>query len=430
MRLLCLLASGLLVSSLTSMTAAAAPAMPLPAAAPPAEGFSAERLQRLDRFMQHTTDPAGYLGGVVLVARNGRVVKWDSYGHQDLARRVPMQRDSIFRIYSMTKTVTAVAMVMLLEEGKLTLDDPVSRYLPAFADVQVVAGGSADAPVLRKPKTPMTLLHLLTHTAGFSAGLPGDEVAGALRERVDAENGANLEEYVARMARAPLAADPGMRFGYDSASSELAARIVEVVSGMPFDRFLRERIFLPLHMRDTGFSVPEAQRGRVVDITTLGDDGKLRLDTQPSAVTPGAPLRPYASAAGGLYSTAGDYARFCQMLLDGGQLDGEILLGRKSVEMMMRNQLTMLDPPVTQFSDAEGFGLGGYVVLDNMRRGQPGSPGQFGWAGGASTSYTIDRKEHLVAILLLQHLPRSIPNDLPRVSRHFYALVYQGLVGE
>lgn len=426
MRMLCLLAACLIALP----ASAAGRDYPLPSTAPAEQGFSAARLQRLDRFMQHATDPSGYLGGVVLVARNGRIVKWDSYGHRDLARRVPMQRNAIFRMYSMTKTVTAVAVLMLLEEGRLTLDDPVSRYLPEFADVPVLAGGTADAPVLRKPATPMTLLHLLTHTAGFSAGLPGDEVAGQLRERADAESASDLQGYAARMARVPLAADPGTRFGYDSASSELAARVVEVVSGMPFDRFLRERIFTPLRMRDTGFSVPEAQRARVVDITTMGDDGTLRLDDGVSAKTPGAPLRPYSSAAGGLYSTAGDYARFSQMLLNGGQLDGEILLGRKTVEMMMRNQLTMLDPPVTQYRDDEGFGLGGSVVLENGRRGQPGSPGQFGWPGAASTSYTIDPKEQLVAILLLQHLPRSVPNDLPRLSRHFYALVYQGLVGE
>lgn len=426
MRMLCLLAACLMALP----AGAAGRDEPLPSTAPVEQGFSAVRLQRLDRFMQQTTDPAGYLGSVVLIARNGRIVKWDSYGHQDLARRVPMQRDSIFRMYSMTKTVTAVAVLMLLEEGRLTLDDPVARYLPEFDGVQVLEGGTIDAPVLRAPKTPMTLLHLLTHTAGFSAGLPGDEVAGQLRERIDAESVPDLQAYAARMARVPLAADPGTRFGYDSASSELAARVVEVVSGMPFERFLRERIFKPLRMRDTGFSVPAAQRARVVDITVMGDDGRLQLDAQPSAKTPGTPLRPYTSAAGGLYSTAGDYARFSQMLLNGGELDGEILLGRKTVEMMMRNQLTMLDPPVTQYRDDEGFGLGGSVVLENGRRGQPGSPGQFGWPGAASTSYTIDPKEQLVAILLLQHLPRSVPDDLPRVSRHFYALVYQGLVDE
>lgn len=424
MRMLCVLAACLMALP----AGAAGPDAPLPLAAPESRGFSPERLQRLDRFMARHTGASGYLGGVVLVARGGHVVKWDSYGHQDLARRVPMRRDSIFRIYSMTKTVASVAVLVLLEEGRLTLDDPVSRYLPDFAGVQVAEGGSADAPLLRKAKTPITLLHLLTHTAGFDAGLPGDEVAGALRERADPHAAKDLEDFAQRLARVPLAADPGTRFGYDGASIELAARVVEVVSGVPFDRFLRERIFEPLRMRDTGFSVPDGQRERVVDITTMGGDGRLQLDDGPGATTPGAPLRAYPSAAGGLYSTAGDYARFAQMLLDGGELDGVRLLGRKTVEMMMRNQLTMLAKPVTQYSDDEGFGIGGSVVLESGRRGQPGTPGQFGWPGAASTTYSIDPGERLVAILLLQHLPNGKPGDLPRVSRHFHALVYQGLV--
>lgn len=424
MRMLCLLAACLIVSHAT----AAGAREPLAIAAPEAEGFSAARLQRLDRFMQQTTAPSGYPGGVVLIARNGRIVKWDSYGHQDLARHTPMQRDSIFRIRSMTKTVTSVAVLMLMEEGRLAIDDPVSRYLPEFAGIQVMDGGTADVPVLRKPRTPLTIHSLLTHTAGFPAGLPGDEEAGKLAERLDPHGAADLEGFAKRVARAPLAADPGTRFGYDAAALEVAARIVEVVSGQSFDQFLRERIFVPLRMRDTGFSVPADQRSRVVDITIMGDDGRLRLDTRRGARQPGAPLNAYTSGAGGLYSTAGDYARFCQMLLNGGQLDNEILLGRKTVELMMRNHLTMLDPPVTQFSNAEGFGLGGYVVLDPARRGQPGSVGQFGWSGSASTTFTIDPQEQLVAILLLQHLPRSDVRDLPRVSRNFYALVYQGLV--
>jgi CubicO group peptidase (beta-lactamase class C family) len=424
MRMLCALVACLMAMPVV----AGVDETPLPTATPESQGFSAARLQRLDRFMADHTDAAGYPGGVVLVARNGRIVAWRAYGHQDLARRVPMQRDSIFRIYSMTKTVASVAVLMLLEEGKLTLDDPVSWYLPGFADAQVVDGGTADAPKVRKASKPITLLHLLTHTAGFNAGLPGDEVAGALRDRADPYVATDLDGFSQRMARVPLAADPGTRFGYDGASIELAARVVEVVSGMPFDRFLRERIFQPLRMRDTGFEVPKDQRPRVVDITVMGDHGKLRLDDGPSATMPGAPLRRYPSAAGGLYSTAGDYARFAQMLLDGGELDGTRLLGRKTVEMMMRNQLTMLPKPVTQFSDDEGFGIGGSVVLENGRRGQPGTPGQFGWPGAASTSYNIDPKEHLVAILMLQHLPNGKPGDLPRISRHFHALVYQGLV--
>jgi CubicO group peptidase (beta-lactamase class C family) len=408
----------------SAVDAAAVP--PLPSAGPQAPGAAPARLQRLHAFLDDATGPRGYLGGVSLVARNGRIVDWRAYGYRDLARREPMRPDAIFRIYSMTKTVTSVALMMLVEEGKVALDDPVSRYLPTFAGVQVLEDGAAARQ--RPAATPLTLHALLTHTAGFPAGLPGDEAAMALQERADPHGAKDLRGFAERLARAPLATDPGKRFGYDGAALETVARVVEVVSGQTFEDFLRQRIFEPLRMRDTGFRVPDAQRGRVVDITTMGDDGRLRIADGPSALHPGEPLNAYASGAGGLYSTAGDYARFAQMLLDGGTLDGQSLLGHKTVELMMRNHLTMLDPPVTQFSDAEGFGLGGYVVLDPAARGQLGSVGQFGWSGAASTTYTIDPREHLVAILLLQHLPRDGVDDLPRISRNFYDLVYQALL--
>ncbi|MFC4763159.1 serine hydrolase domain-containing protein [Dyella koreensis] len=392
------------------------------------QGIPSERLQRLHEYMRKATDANSYLGGVTLLMRNGNVVDWQAYGYSDLARRVPMHKDAIFRIYSMTKTITSVAVMMLVEEGKLSLDDPLSRYLPGFAAPQVLAGGTAEAPQLRAATKVPTLHALLTHTAGYPAGLKGDEQAVKLMERVDPHGASDLRDFAARMSRVPLAADPDTRFGYDGASLELLARVVEVASGQSFESFLQQRIFTPLHMRDTGFSVPTAERGRVVDLTIMGKDGKLALASTESARHPGVPLNAYTSGAGGLYSTAADYARFAQMLLNGGSLDGQSLLKRETVALMMRNQLTMLHPPVTQFSDAEGFGIGGYVVLDPVRRGQLGSVGQYGWSGAASTTYTIDPKEHLVAILLLQHVPREDGGkDLPRISRPFYNLVYQAL---
>jgi CubicO group peptidase (beta-lactamase class C family) len=403
---------------------------PLPTAAPAEVGMSAERLQRIDRLLRESTDDRGYLGGVVLVARDGRIVDFEAYGHEDLARTRPMRRDAIFRMYSMTKPIASVAVLSLLEEGRLGLDDPLSRYLPEFAAIQVVDGGSIDAPRLRKPARPITLRHLLTHTAGFAAGLAGDDIAGALRDRADPHEARDLADYALRASRLPLAADPGTRFGYEGANTELLARVVEVVSGQRFGDFLQQRIFAPLGMRDTGFEVPAAQRHRVVDITTMGEDGRLRIADGPSARTPGARLNAYDSGAGGLYSTAADYARFCQMLLADGTLDGVTVLGRKTVELMRGNHLAgMLDPPVNQYSDAEGFGLGGFVVLDPVRRGQPGSAGTFGWAGAASTNFIIDPQERLQAILLLQHLPRGErPDDLPRIGRRVQTLVYGALL--
>ncbi len=425
LRALCLLVSALAAAPVCARADGAAP---MPAATPAAAGFSAQRLENLHRFMDQATASDGYLGGVTLIVRDGRIVDWRAYGQRDLARREPKKKDAIFRIYSMTKTVASVAVLTLVEEGRIALEDPVARYLPELSKMRVLEGGSADAPKLRAAAGPITIRQLLTHTAGFPAGLKGDELAVKLQERVDPHAAADLRGFVEKLSRTPLAADPGKRFGYDGASIEVLSRLVEVVSGERFEDYLQRRIFVPLKMRDTGFEVQAAQRGRIADLTRMGDDGRLAIDPSRSAQHPGERLNAYASGAGGLYSTAGDYARFCQMLLGGGELDGASILGRKTVELMMQNHLTMLDKPVTQFSDAEGFGLGGYVVIDVAKRGQPGSLGQFGWSGAALTSYTIDPKEKMIAILLLQHLPREDGRkDVPRIARNFYGLVYQAL---
>lgn len=386
------------------------------------------RLETLHAFLRDATSSTGYPGGVSLIVHEGRVVDAGVYGYEDIDRHRPMRRDAIFRIYSMTKTVTSVALMMLVEEGKVSLDQPVSDFLPGFDTPKVMTGGDAEAPMLRDASRRVTLHDLLTHTSGYPAGLPGDRPAVAAMERIDPHAADDLAGFAERMSRVPLAADPGTRFGYDGASLELVARVVEVVAKEPFAEFLRERIFVPLGMRDTAFSVAPAKRGRIVDLTRMGDDGRLALDTSPSARHPGEPLNRYTSGAGGLYSTADDFARFAGMLLDGGRAGDRVLLGRKTVELMMSNHLGMLDPPVTQFNAGEGFGIGGYVVIDPARRAQPGSVGQYGWAGAASTTYTIDPREHLVAILLLQHLPRDDGGkDLPRLARPFYDLVYHAL---
>jgi CubicO group peptidase (beta-lactamase class C family) len=393
-----------------------------------AETWPGDRLDHLHAFMRDATGADGYLGGVTLIAQDGRVVDVGTYGYEDLARKRPMQRNAIFRIYSMTKTVTSVAVMMLVEEGKVSLDTPLSELLPGFEHPQVMTGGTAAVPILRPASRKLTLHDLLTHTSGYPAGLEGEREAVRLMERIDPHGANDLAGFAERMSRVPLAADPGTRFGYDGASLELVARVVEVVSKRPFGDFLQDRIFTPLGMHDTGFSVPADRRGRVVDITRMADDGRLAIADGPSAAQPGESLNRYTSGAGGLYSTADDYAHFAQMLLDGGRYGGHVLLARKTVEGMMRNHLGMLNPPVTQFSAGEGFGIGGYVVIDPALRGQLGSVGQYGWAGAASTTYTIDPHERLVAILMLQHLPRDDGRkDLPRLARPFYDLVYHAL---
>lgn len=414
---------------LTSVAAAALPPPPSPSTAAGTEThlsrFSEDRLQRLDDFLAKATDAQGYLGAVSLVMADDRIVQSQAYGYRDLARTLPMQKDSIFRIYSMTKSVTTVAVLMLMEEGKLNLDDPVEKYLPEFADMQIFAGGTADLPKLRPANRKLTLHQLLTHTAGFATGGKGIEEATKLLERADLHGSADLEEFSRRLSKIPLAAEPGTVFRYDGTQMEVAARIVEVASGQRFDDFLQQRLFDPLRLADTGFRVPVEKRSRIVDITAMGADGKLKLDDGPSAKHPGERLNPYPSGAGGLYSTAPDFMRLCRLLLDGDALDGVRVLSRKTVERMMANQLTFLNPPVTQFSDAEGFGLGGSVLLDPAGKGRLGPAGQFGWSGAASTYFSIDPQQRMISILLLQHLPNDAANDLPRISTQFYNLVQQ-----
>ena len=417
----------LLVTGTTPALAASEPAS-LAGSDVVAVGLAPQRLQRLDRFLQRATGADGYLGAVSLVARDGTVVDQRAVGYQDLARTVEMRPDSIFRIYSMSKTVTTVAVMLLVEDGTLALDDPVERHLPAFAGLQVLVGGTADAPQLVPAERSITLRHLLTHTAGFANGGAGSELATQLLEGARLGESADLSEFASRVARVPLAEQPGTRFRYDGVQFQVLSRVVEVASGQRFDKFLRQRIFDPLGMTDTGFEVPRAQRHRVVDITRMGQAGQLMLDSGPSALQPGAMLNPYFSGAGGLYSTAPDFMRFSSMLLAGGSHQDGQLLGRKTVEAMFANQLGHLPRPVTEFSDAEGFGLGGSVLLDPALKGRLGSVGQYGWSGAASTYFSIDPHERLVSILLLQHLPNDAANDLPRISTRYHNLVYQALV--
>ncbi|MEN5041960.1 serine hydrolase domain-containing protein [Stenotrophomonas sp. TWI1149] len=410
-----------MLALLTLVVGQAAASLPEPPAAPPG-------LPVVDAFLHESTGPQGYTGAVVLVIHDGSIVHDAAYGWQDLAHARPMRTDSIFRLYSMTKTVASVAAMMLVEEGRLDLDDPVARHLPEFSHLQVFAGGTAAAPQLRPATQTLTVLHLLTHTAGFAAGGEGFEAVTALLERQQVQAADSLADYTARLARAPLATEPGTRFRYDSTSIEVLSRLVEVVGGLPFEQFLQQRIFRPLAMADTGFVVPARDRARVVELTTMGEHGDLVLADEVHAREPGSPLRPYPSGAGGLYSTAGDYGRFAQMLLDGGRHGDTHLLRPATVALMMQNQLvhTALPRPVTEFSDAEGFGLGGSVLLDPAMKGRTASVGAFGWSGAASTYYTIDPARRLVAILLLQHLPGG-NDDLPRISTMFYNRVDEAL---
>ncbi|MCD9031887.1 beta-lactamase family protein [Luteimonas sp. Y-2-2-4F] len=392
-----------------SAAAAAAAATPAPSGA----GWEA-----VDAQLQAAVAPPGYLGVVAVVAHEGETRYRRAFGTLDLARSRPIAPDAIFRLYSMTKPVVSVAALMLVEDGRLDLDAPAARWVPELGALRVLGADGR----LRAPARPVTVRHLLTHTAGFAVA---EGPALRARERADPHGAGDLAGYVHRLAQAPLAHDPGSVFEYDGAATETLSRVLEVAAGMPLAELLRTRVTGPLGMRDTGFSVPEAERGRVVDLTTLGDDGTLRLADGPRAREPGAPLNRYDSGAGGLYGTADDYLRLCRMLLDGGVLDGRRHLREDSVRAMLSDQLGGLARPHTQFSEHEGFGLGVAVQRDPAARGRLGSPGQVGWSGAASTYFMIDPQRRLIAILLAQHLPRDVPGDLPRLSLPFYNLVQQ-----
>lgn len=406
-----------------SIAAVAGPAA-LTGIAPAGAGFSRERLERMNEFMSEATGSGRYLGAVTLVARHGRIVDWRAHGFRDLARSAPMSRDSIFRIYSMTKTVTSVAVLMLMEDGRIMLEEPVSKYLPEFANMQVFDSGTADDPVLRPAARPITIHQLLTHTAGFACDGPDGSEAVRLYRRTELRRSRDLAEFCATLSRLPLATDPGEAYAY-GVSSDVLGRLVEVVAGMPFDAFLRQRIFDPLGMGDTGFEVPQAERSRIAEICSTGPDGALIPAVEPElvGVRPGDRLKPYFGGAGGLYSTAADYFRFAQMLLDDGKANGVAILSRKTVELMMTNQLAHLGPSIPGLSPGDGFGIGGRVLVDETARGRLGSRGQFGWSGAGTTYYTIDPVEDLVAILLVQH----IPQDPHKVSGRFYNLVFGAL---
>lgn len=391
------------LSLLLVAAACGAGAAPLPEAAPQTQGIAPERLERLDRYLDATVARGDYLGAVALVMRNGRVVDWRAWGQRDHERREPLARTAIFRIDAMTKAVTAAAVLMLMEEGKLNLDDPVAAYVPELRDLRLADG--------KAPREVLTVRQLLAQTAGFGGDASLDQAP-------------DLDEYVRRLAALPLAAEPGTRFRDDNIGAVVAGRVIEAISGLRLDAFLHKRVFLPLGMRDTGFVLAPDQRNRLVAVTTTDASGAL----VPQPAANGQRITPYLNGAIGLYSTAEDYARFAQMLLNGGVLGGRMVLGRKSVELMMQNHLSHLAPPTWDQYGAEGYGLGGGVVLDLARRGRLGSLGQFGWTGAQSTWFTVDRQERLVAVLMLQHQPQKVLGDPGKPAARVTNLLYQALV--
>ncbi|HEV3505906.1 MAG TPA: serine hydrolase domain-containing protein [Actinomycetes bacterium] len=395
-------------------------------------GFDAGRLARIDRHFAGYVDDGRLPGWLVLVGRHGKVVHLATCGQRDLEAGRPVETGTRFRIYSMTKPVTAVAAMQLYEEGAFALKDPVSAFIPAFADVRVYRDGPASGPRTEPATRPVRLWHLLTHTAGLTYGFhyahPVDEMYRAAGFEWVAPEGRDLAECCDLWAGLPLLFEPGAEWNY-SVASDVLGRVVEVVSGQPLDQVFQERIFGPLGMADTGFWVPEADAGELAALYVAGPEGLVRNDDLGGRAL-GPPACP--SGGGGLVSTAADYHRFTQALLRGGELEGARLLGSRTLAYMARNHLpggADLETfgrrlfAETTF-DGVGYGLGFAVLLDPVANKVLSTPGELAWGGAASTFFWVDPAEQLTAIFLTQLMPSS---TYPLRSE-LRQLVYQALV--
>jgi CubicO group peptidase (beta-lactamase class C family) len=387
--------------------------LPLTLASPASLGFSAERLARIDRFLAERYIEPGLLPcALLLVARRGELVHRSVLGHASLERRQRLAEDTIFRIYSMTKPVTSVAFMMLVEEGRIALDDPVARWIPSWRDLSVYRSGLPGAFLTRPVEAPMRVLDLLRHTSGLTYGFQlRTNVDAAYRQaKIDAFEVENLQAFVDALGRLPLEFSPGTAWNY-SVSTDVVGHLVSVVSGVPFDEFVRSRILQPLGMHDTDFHVPAAKVARFADCYVKSASGTLAPAPPQDYLTP--PRAP--SGGGGLVSTAADYLRFCEMLRRGGELDGVRLLGTKTLALMRSNHLPggrdLADISVSMFSEAMyqgvGFGLGFAMTTDPVRSGIVSSAGEFWWGGMASTAFWVDPVEDVSVVFLTQLIPSS-----------------------
>jgi CubicO group peptidase (beta-lactamase class C family) len=423
------------------------------AAEPSQLGFSAERLERIGAHMREAVDGGVMVGAQGMIARNGQVVFEETWGMSDREATRPMASDTIFRIYSMSKPITAVALMMLYEEGRFFLNDPVAAYLPELANLEVAVStadgdsgvasdgtsstgvGSGDdslAGQRRKPARQPTIRDLLRHTAGFTYGIFGDTEVDRLYREAGILDRETIADMVAALGQLPLQFEPGTRWHY-SVAVDVQGRLVEVLSGMRFGEFLQRRLFGPLGMVDTDFTIPASKRERFARLySPEGTEAGLNTRWRTVAAANLVPADPafddiydesstFEPGGHGLVSTAADYLRFCQMMLNGGVLDGVRILSPKTVELMTTNHLG--DLPMGFGQSGMGFGLGFAVALDQGAIGEVGSPGEYNWGGAAGTSFWIDPVENLVGVFMVQSIPHQT-----RLRREYKHLVYQALV--
>ena len=401
-----------------------------------ATGISIDALARLDQHLiSRYIDPQKIAGCLTLIARRGEIAHLSALGQMDRERNKPMATDTIFRFYSMTKPITSVALMQLHEQGMFQLTDPVSRFIPQWRNLQVMTGGEWPNFNTRPADRPMSMRDVLSHQSGLTYGFMegGLELAYNKADIYSAGTmrGRDLQSMVDRLADLPLKFSPGDNWNY-GVSTDVCGYLVQTISGQRFDQYLQEHIFDPLGMTDTGFSVSEEQQPRFAANYERGPDKQLRLLDDP-ATSNYCEEQTFYSGGGGLVSTANDYYRFCQALLNGGELDGTRVLGPKTIELMTLNHLPggadLSDCALGSFSetanDGIGFGLGFAVLVDLARTQNVGSIGEYYWGGAASTIFWIDPAEDMIVIFLTQFMPSGTFNFRGQIKQ----ILYPGLVG-
>jgi CubicO group peptidase (beta-lactamase class C family) len=398
------------------------------------EGFDQDRLARIDRHLARYVDDGLLAGWQVAVTRNGRTVHEATYGQRDREAGLPVEPDTIWRIYSMTKPLTSVAAMMLYEEGRLPLRRPVAEILPEFADARVFVAGSAINPGTVPAIEPIRIWHLLSHTSGLTYGFLHQSPVDAMHRAAGVEffppEGTTLAQACERWARIPLLFQPGTEWNY-GISTDVLGRVVEVVSGQSLADFFAERITGPLGMVDTGFTVPPAAAARMAGLYVTSRPGRPPVRRDDFTPDPRKPVT-FLSGGGGLVSTTADYLRFTHMLLGRGAVDGVRLLGSRTVDFMTRNHLPGNADLATvgralsveSTDEGVGFGLGFSVVLDPVRNEILSSPGEYAWGGLASTTFWVDPVERITAVFMTQLVPSSTYPLRPELR----GLVYSALV--
>jgi len=392
----------------------------LPVSLPEEVGLSAKRLERISPFMQGYVDSEKLPGTITMVARRGKVAHFECTGMMNKETGKPMEPDTILRIYSMTKPITSVAIMMLYEEGLFQLTDPVSKFIPEFKNLKVFVKETESGLELAESKPEMAIWHLLTHTSGLSYGWDENSPVDALyRKAVVLGGNSTLKEIIQKLGKIPLRSQPGSEWLY-SLSTDVLGYLVEAISGQSFDVFLKERIFEPLGMVDTGFHVPAEKLDRFAANYTPAEDGKIQVFDDPAKSVFSKP-RTFFSGGGGLVSTTADYIRFAQMLLNNGKLDGAQLLGRKTLELMTMNHVASESHPFE--NQSSGFGLGFSVAVNVATSKALGSVGSFGWGGAAATNFWVDPEEEIIGLFMTQLMNNPYP-----VHQEFRVLVYQAII--